>query len=478
MSANSETIIMGDVDCVNTKPLAGPDGPPEQDGGYFESLLRGTGAVAVAPASKPAEAKSIAPKYPLRAFDAADVCRQAVVPPKYLIDKFLPFGTIDWFSPPECAKTTTLMSIVDAVANSRGTWMGRVCAAGRVLYIGGEKSDDEVWRRDFARLGLNFPDKDRFQIIDPYTYIWEWDRKNEVWEYSQEARETIMPFVRDFKPTLVITDTLARYAKGSDPGNLTQQVELGRILEKSKKDFCSDVFLTVSHTPQCTDKETLYNRLHYTARAGGNGLPGMLRYMLAMTELRSEERTNAGILDSRNRVIALAAAKHSELPAPQPTGSKMNPILIELKRDGSIELIPGDKNGEYAVKGNRGGDEGETQEKLRKENWAKRDAKNEQKTPKAADWLDILEAGVAAIRASGIKMEQESKRADDGLPCWSLSQKQQALEAGRVALGLSAEELQRALSPVAGSSDNYDLPFPGTPAPPTKGGTTRVRRSY
>lgn len=466
MNAISETTITEGVDLVNTIsliPPAGLDGPPEQDNGYFEALV---GGGAVVP--KPAELKPIAPKYPLRAFDAADICLRPVAPPLYLIDKFLPHGTIDLFSPPECAKSTLLLTMIDAIVNNRGSWMGFKCSPGKVLALGGEKSSPEVWRRDFDRLGIQFPDANKFLIIDPHTYIWEWDKKSDSWGYSQEALESIIPAIHKFKPDMVIVDTMARYACGSDPGLIAQQVKLGLMLQQTQRDLNVDVLMTVSHTPQCTEKESLYGRLSYTARAGGNGVPGILRYMISITELRPDERKNAGINEERNRVLAIAAAKHSELPAPQPYGSKMNPLLVELLKNGSIEQIPGDNYGSYAVKGDKAGDEGETQAIRRKNYWEKKDAKTAvSKAPKTPDWLDILEAGIAALRASGVEMQPESKRADDGLPWWSLSQRQQALEAGRVALGLSVAELQDILSPgAAGASDNYNLPFPGTPAPP------------
>lgn len=140
--------------------------------------------------------------YSLRCYDAADICSKPVNPAEYLVDQLIPYGLIDWFSPPECAKTTMVMSLIEALACAKGTWLGRACKSGRVVMIGGEKSSEDVWGRDFQRLGLNFLDQERFMIINPHTYMWEYSKKYELWHYSEEAEKVIIPYNRGKKNIL------------------------------------------------------------------------------------------------------------------------------------------------------------------------------------------------------------------------------------------------------------------------------------
>ncbi len=303
---------------------------------------------------------------PLRVYDASLICQRTYTQQNYLVDKLIPVGPVDVFGPPAVSKSTIIGTLISAIANNDGTWMGRKCASGRVCMIGGEKADEDVWKRDFTRLKVHYPDPDRFLIINPRMFLFEYDRIKESWNYSHECRHQILPLLKCFAPTLVVIDTLSRYAKGSDPGNITQQVELGVAIERAQRDFNAGTLVTISHTPQHVSNLSLSSRLDYMSRSGGNGLPGILRNMLALTELKSDERESAGILPERNRVIALAAAKHSETAAPQPNGSKVNPILFELKLDGSVAVLQQQDAGRWATEGkdnSRKSNEGEVAEK-------------------------------------------------------------------------------------------------------------------
>lgn len=286
----------------------------------------------------------------MKILDANHLSNLPPKPIQYLVERLIPLGVAgDIFSMPEASKSSILLNLAAMVANGGGQWFGHFpVVGGNVVIIGGEKSSQDVWVRDLNRLKATIDNPDRLIILEPETFLWEPCSKSD-WRFSAEASNEILPFLLSYRPVLIIIDTISRAAKGNNVLDLLQQVELARQVDELQRSVGGTV-LTVSHTSQSSDTEPLFRRLHFISRQGGNGYPGWLRYLLALTELREEEKTERRI-DVRKQVIAMAVAKNSEMPRPR-WGNRKNPILYELKPDGSIELIPEDES-QVVVSGKR-----------------------------------------------------------------------------------------------------------------------------
>lgn len=259
----------------------------------------------------------------------------------WLVDGLIPLGTpSDLFSMPECSKSGLVLTLAATVANCEGSWNGFSCAAGDVVIVGGEKSSEAVWMRDFQRLGVSVRSPSTLRILNLDSHIWSWDGRSEAWNLTPEATKELIPFLKAYQPVLVVVDTISRAAKGNDPLKLTQQVELGRAVEAFQRDTVGSrgLVLTVSHTSQASDALELVQRLHYMSRQGGNGYPGWLRHLQAITELKDSEKLDRG-LNTQKRFIAYAISKCSEMPPPV-WGERKKPLIFELTREGRLVLQP------------------------------------------------------------------------------------------------------------------------------------------
>jgi AAA domain-containing protein len=254
-------------------------------------------------------------------------------PIKWAVDNFLPLNTVgDISSPPDCGKSTLILSLLTAIANGEPTWFGRKITNGRVVIIGGEKSSDDAWSRDLQRSG-KVTTKDGFPICEPEDFLWNWKNSQLVKtsEYSQ-----VVDFLKATSPVMTVIDTIARATKGYDPMQIVQQTLLAREVEELQK-AVGGTLLTISHTSQSSQSLELHQRLDYTARSGGNGYPGWLRWLSTLTTLTEPEKIKMGI-DPRIRVVAVAVSKPSEMPVPE-VGNKHTPWLFEFAADGSMYEI-------------------------------------------------------------------------------------------------------------------------------------------
>ena len=266
--------------------------------------------------------------------DAYHLSQSLPKPIEWLLEDLIPlFVAGDIFSPPDCGKSSLLLSLLIAITNKYPTWFGRKIAGGKVAIIGGEKSSDDVWTRDLHRSGEKVAEENAFTILEPDDFLWQW--VNSRWERTTEW-EKVIKHLRQIRPVVSVIDTIASAALGLDPMNHVQGTLLGKEIVDLQKEVGGAV-LTVSHTSQFSQSLELHQRLDYMARSGGNGYPGWLRWLGALTTLTDNEKTKLGI-DPAMRIVAFAVAKPSEMPVPK-TGSKTNPVLFEYAVDGSFREI-------------------------------------------------------------------------------------------------------------------------------------------
>ena len=273
-----------------------------------------------------------------RWIDAATICHEPLEPFEWLVNGLFPrsgAGTMD--GPPDSGKSSLALSLAICIANGGGSWFGQEATGGPVVVLGGEKSSRKVWRRDFERLGkVNRPGM--FFIPELRDPLWEWSKQTGKWIRSKAYSEALKGIKR-IKPVMVIGDTIMRITAGIEELNNTQQAYLGREMEEFSREL-GCLFLVIGHTNQSSARESLNWRLHYTARSGGNGLPGVMRYCFAVTRLHEHDSKTTGIPeDSLNfrRLLACGVSKGNELP--WRAWSETNPAFFEIRPDGQLAKI-------------------------------------------------------------------------------------------------------------------------------------------
>lgn len=290
--------------------------------------------------------------------DAFDICQQPLSPVDWLVDRIFPrsgAGTVD--GPPDCGKSSLIVNLAATIANGGGCWFGQDCLSGPVVVLGGEKSSRAVWRRDFERLGkVSRPGYFFVPALDGP--LWMWNRREGVWIKTPSYKEAIRGIKR-IKPVLVIGDTIMRLGLGINQLDNAQQAALGLELDELATE-AGCLFLTIGHTNQASTKEALSWRLHYLSRAGGNGLPGILRYCFAVTRIHRADIEKNGELEgmfspldvSWRKIIACGVSKGNEIPTAAWTNN--DPALFEIGRDGQIMMLerssPGYGTGEERLK--------------------------------------------------------------------------------------------------------------------------------
>ena len=177
-----------------------------------------------------------------------------------------------------------------------------------------------------------------FFIPDLRDPLWEWNKQTGKWIRTKAYSEALKGIKR-IKPVMLIGDTIMRITAGIEELNNTQQAYLGREMEEFSREL-GCLFLVIGHTNQSSARESLNWRLHYTARSGGNGLPGVMRYCFAVTRLHEHDSKTTGFPeDSLNfrRLLACGISKGNELP--WRAWSDTNPAFFEILTDGQLVRI-------------------------------------------------------------------------------------------------------------------------------------------
>jgi len=274
----------------------------------------------------------------MKIYDAYHLHKKKAQRITYLVENFIPLGIAgDIYSPPDTGKTTILLSLLSAIANCESHWFGYKLVSGRVAFVGGEKSDESVWVRDIQRATNGINDPNQFVIFDLTSEhdedeaLWTWTPKGwiETLEYQK-----LLEQLKTFQPVVTVLDTISCVAMGSEPIDNLQQIQLANQVRKLQRKI-GGTLLTISHTNQSSQADSLTNRLHYTSRSGANGYPGRLRWLLGMSNLTATEKETLGI-DQFSKVVALGVSKHNEMPMPMPIGNRFNPLLLEITKTGEV----------------------------------------------------------------------------------------------------------------------------------------------
>jgi RecA-family ATPase len=276
--------------------------------------------------------------------DAADLLAERPTPIDWLVEGVLPAGTVgDIYSAPGVGKTALVTSLCLSIAYGAQTWFGHRIACGSVWILGGEKSTRATWVRDLHRLaGPDHTELDRERLtIAPATLgpLWAWERDRWV---QCKAHKEVRARARDIPPVLTVADTIGRVALGQNPIDIPQQQLLALHLEELQQEI-GGTLLTISHTNQSSSKDDVPQRLYFESRAGANGIPGHLRWLMGITQLRQEEVVKRGLVDTAAQALgriflAAGVSKHNEMPAPKAGWTCYDPAIFEMTREGRLAM--------------------------------------------------------------------------------------------------------------------------------------------
>ncbi len=285
----------------------------------------------------------------IQILDAAHLL--ASPPPRieWAIEGILPVGTVgDIFGPPGEGKSSITLDFAIAVASRAGNWFGLPCIAGPVALLGGERSGDAAFARDLHRAsqGRNI---DPGMLILPQNEcgdcppMWAWNKQLDRWGTTSWGKQ-VNDWLIAIKPVLILIDTLASAASGSDIVDQPQQYALGTTLRQWAKTLGDPTVLTISHTNQASAIQEVARRLHYLSRAGGNGLPGALRWIGGVSRLRGGEMDmvpggqDYDPRDPVKRFLAFGVSKHNEMSLPP--WNPERPAIFQMTPDGALALVP------------------------------------------------------------------------------------------------------------------------------------------
>lgn len=282
----------------------------------------------------------------MKVLDAHALLSLPATPIRWAIEGVLPEGTVgDIFGPPGEGKSSFVLDLALSISCGSGTWFGLKCVSGPVVILGGERSGVDALGRDLHRVmrtrkpgpgKLLFPSEgDR-----GCPQIWVWKRRESRWGLTTWGEE-LTEWIKGVRPVLIIIDTLLSAANGSDLLNNPQQYELGTTIRQWSQYIGGPTVLTVSHTNQASNRDSLESRLHFLSRAGGNGLPGALRWVAGVSRLREDDPLARSLGLSKRaadlRLLAFCVSKYNEMPPP--VWGAERPSIFEVSAAGELLLI-------------------------------------------------------------------------------------------------------------------------------------------
>lgn len=282
-------------------------------------------------------------------------------PVDWLVEGILPAGVAgDVFGSPNAGKSSLIYSLAVHIAGGSPTWFGRAIKPGRVVIVGGEHSGrDAHWRSAHRFVAEVCLSRGQLFTVDQ-TPILKWhkgytsDKTQEGWHYRQPSTGTgerlnhpggaaIIEKIAELRPALVIFDTTLAVAEGCNQLDNPQQYALSEFMQKRiVPALHGSTVITISHTNQASSSMELTRRLHYEARAGGNGAPGAFRWMAGLTRIRDAEDCEAlgDVIDAkdvkRRSFFAFGVSKHNEV---RPAWTNESPAVFETMADGKILMV-------------------------------------------------------------------------------------------------------------------------------------------
>lgn len=277
--------------------------------------------------------------------DASSLLANPPPPIEWALEGVLPVGTVgDIFGPPGDGKSSLTLDFAVTVASGARNWYGLPCVAGPVVLLGGERSGIAAFSRDIHRAAKG-RHLEPGQLLMPgngnlRSALWQWVAKTTSWEMTSWGEE-ITNWLKEARPALILIDTLTSAAQGANIIDQPQQYSLGVTIRMWARQMGDPTVLTISHTNQSSAQQEITWRLHYLSRAGGNGLPGALRWAAGATRLLPSDDMAAKLDLSEkareSRLLAFAVSKHNEMPLPR--WHRDAPAIFEMMPEGGLLLL-------------------------------------------------------------------------------------------------------------------------------------------
>lgn len=224
---------------------------------------------------------------------AIDAINLVSVPPReHIIQNLIPRGiAIALHGPPGTGKSVFLTAMSVAVASGQ-PFYGMKTFPGRVMYVSNEWADDDevcrIWYEKTRNIVADKIDLVRSGPLLEWVSVDAGGRRKNVWEFTRRGSQIIRRFEHT-NPDLIIFDTVLGLCSGVEQLNNAMTYALGDLLQKEIGTKFGAALIAVAHTSQSSSKESLEQRLHYEAMAGGNGLPGALRMAIGLTKVRPSD---------------------------------------------------------------------------------------------------------------------------------------------------------------------------------------------
>jgi RecA-family ATPase len=182
---------------------------------------------------------------------------------------------------------------------------------GRVMYVSNEWSDEDevcrIWYEKTRNIATGRIDLVRSGPLLEWGSVDAGGRRKNVWEFTRRGSQ-ILRRLEHTNPDLIILDTVLGLCSGVEQLNNSMTYALGDLLQKEIGTKFGAALIAVAHTSQSSSKESLEQRLHYAAMAGGNGLPGALRMMIGLTKVQPSDFGTEAAGFSRN-IVAVGSSK-------------------------------------------------------------------------------------------------------------------------------------------------------------------------
>ncbi len=243
---------------------------------------------------------------------AIDATNLVSVPPReHIIQNLIPRGiAIALHGPPGIGKSVFLTKMTVAVASGQ-PFYGMATFPGRVMYISNEWADDDevcrIWYEKTRHIVADRIDLVRSGPLLEWVSVDVGGRRKNVWEFTRRGSQ-ILRRLEHTNPDLIILDTVLGLCLGVEQLNNSMTYALGDLLQKEIGTRFGAALIAVAHTSQSSSKESLDQRLHYEAMAGGNGLPGALRMAIGLTKVRPTD-FGTEVLGLSRSFVAVGSSK-------------------------------------------------------------------------------------------------------------------------------------------------------------------------